>query len=62
MDASSGWEADLRWNETNGPPVTPPARQGFGTRVIDSLIRAANAEVRYTWRADGLACEILIEA
>jgi two-component sensor histidine kinase len=52
----------LLWKETDGPPVTPPARQGFGTRVIDSVIRAANGEVRYNWRADGLACEISIEA
>ena len=52
----------LRWNETDGPHVKPPARQGVGTRVIDNVIRAAKGEVRYDWRNDGLACEISIEA
>lgn len=52
----------LRWNEMNGPPVKPPARRGFGTRVIDSVVRAERGEARYNWHADGLACEISIEA
>ena len=25
---------ELDWRETGGPPVSPPSRQGFGTRVI----------------------------
>jgi PAS domain S-box-containing protein len=52
----------LRWNEMNGPPVKPPARQGFGTRVIDSVVRGEKGEARYHWHADGLACKISIEA
>ena len=27
-----------RWAETGGPPVTPPTRQGFGMRVMESMI------------------------
>ena len=26
----------LRWTETGGPPVKPPTRQGFGTRVMET--------------------------
>jgi two-component sensor histidine kinase len=52
----------LRWSEMDGPPVKPPARRGIGTRVIDSVIRAAKGEVNYDWCADGLTCEISIEA
>jgi two-component sensor histidine kinase len=52
----------LCWNEMDGPPVKPPTRRGIGTRVIDSVIRSARGEVNYDWRADGLACEISIEA
>jgi PAS domain S-box-containing protein len=51
----------LRWTETDGPPVKPPARKGFGTRVIDTVLRAEMGEARYDWRADGLACEISIK-
>ncbi len=52
----------LRWDETGGPTVKPPARQGMGTRLIDSVIRAAKGKVSFDWRADGLSCEISIEA
>jgi len=53
----------LRWTETDGPPVKPPSRQGFGTRLLDQVIRAQlNGETRFDWRAEGLACEIEIPA
>jgi PAS domain S-box-containing protein len=51
----------LRWSETGGPPVTPPTRRGFGTRVLENMIqRQLNGEIRREWRAEGLACEIMI--
>jgi len=51
----------LRWTETGGPPVNPPARKGFGTRVMESIIRSQpNGDVRFDWRAEGLACEIAV--
>ena len=53
----------LRWSETDGPPVKPPARQGFGTRVVDQIIRAElKGEARYDWRPAGLVCEISMQA
>jgi two-component sensor histidine kinase len=52
----------LRWTEADGPPVKPPGRRGFGTRVLDQAIRAQlNGEVRFDWRPEGLACEIEVE-
>jgi PAS domain S-box-containing protein len=51
----------LRWTETGGPPVKPPTRQGFGTRVMASMIRQqAKGEMRLDWRAEGLTCEIVL--
>ena len=51
----------LRWTETGGPPVKPPTRQGFGTRVMDRMIRGQlKGEIRFDWRAEGLACEIVL--
>jgi PAS domain S-box-containing protein len=53
----------LRWTETGGPVVKPPARQGFGTRVMESLIRdQLKGELRFDWRAEGLACEVALPA
>jgi PAS domain S-box-containing protein len=51
----------LRWTETGGPLVQPPTRQGFGTRVMDSMIRGQlKGELRYEWRAEGLVCELTL--
>jgi PAS domain S-box-containing protein len=51
----------LRWTETGGPPGKPPRRQGFGTRVMDSMIRGQlKGDMRFDWRAEGLACEIVL--
>lgn len=32
----------LRWQERGGPPVEPPRRQGFGTRLIEEGLRGAS--------------------
>jgi len=51
----------LRWTETGGPPVKPPRRRGFGTRVMEGMIRGQlKGEMRFDWRAEGLACEIVL--
>jgi two-component system, chemotaxis family, CheB/CheR fusion protein len=51
----------LHWTETGGPAVTPPVRRGFGTRVIDRMIRdQLKGTVRFDWRKEGLVCEIAI--
>ncbi len=53
----------LRWTETGGPIVRPPTRQGFGTRVMESMIRGQlKGEMRFDWRAEGFACEIAVPA
>ena len=50
----------LRWSETDGPLVKPPTRVGFGTHVMDRLIRDLKGQMSFDWRAEGLACEIAI--
>jgi PAS domain S-box-containing protein len=51
----------LRWTEAGGPPVKAPTRHGFGTRVMESMIRGQlKGEVRLDWRAEGLSCEIAL--
>jgi PAS domain S-box-containing protein len=51
----------IHWTEKDGPPVEPPTRKGFGTRVMDGMIRGQmKGEMRFDWRAEGLACEIIL--
>ncbi|MFZ0072711.1 MAG: HWE histidine kinase domain-containing protein, partial [Xanthobacteraceae bacterium] len=49
----------LRWTESNGPPVQPPASRGFGMRVMETMIAAQpNGEISFAWHPRGLTCEI----
>jgi two-component sensor histidine kinase len=49
----------LQWTETGGPPVRPPTSLGFGTRMIESMVRdQLHGEMRLNWHAEGIACEI----
>jgi PAS domain S-box-containing protein len=51
----------LKWTETGGPAVKKPTRQGFGTRLMERMIRDHNkGELRLDWSAEGLACEIIL--
>jgi PAS domain S-box-containing protein len=51
----------VRWVEAGGPPVTPPTRQGFGTRVMTRICEQLNGELKFDWRTDGLICDITID-
>jgi two-component sensor histidine kinase len=49
----------LAWRESGGPPVGPPSRQGFGSRLITHAVMHdldGAAELRYP--PEGLACDI----
>jgi two-component sensor histidine kinase len=53
----------LHWTETGGPPVKSPTHRGFGTRVMERMIRGQlNGEMRFDRHAEGLACEIALQA
>lgn len=47
------------WRERGGPPVEPPRRHGFGTRLIEGgLTGAAGQTVRLAYEPAGASCEI----
>jgi signal transduction histidine kinase/FixJ family two-component response regulator len=49
----------LRWVETAGPPVVPPGKRGFGSRLIEyGLSQDLGAEVRLDFAPDGVVCII----
>jgi two-component sensor histidine kinase len=51
----------LRRTETGGPPVNPPTRKGFGTGVLETMIRAGmKGRVQLDWHPERLACEIVV--
>jgi two-component sensor histidine kinase len=49
----------LLWQESGGPPVTPPGRKGFGSRLIESgLAQELDGEVRL--ELAGVVCQIVM--
>ena len=51
----------LRWQESGGPPVTPPGRKGFGSRLIEGgLAQELDGEVRLDYEPAGVVCRIIM--
>tara|TARA_R110002124_G_scaffold76438_1_gene204815 strand:+ start:231 stop:1580 length:1350 start_codon:yes stop_codon:yes gene_type:complete len=49
----------LVWQELNGPPVTPPTRQGFGTKMITRVLKVElSAEVTFEFLPEGFRFEL----
>jgi PAS domain S-box-containing protein len=58
-----GWTANgslrLRWAESGGPPVVPPARRGFGSRLIERGLRhEIGGRVTLQFAPGGVVCTI----
>jgi PAS domain S-box-containing protein len=51
----------LVWTEHGGPPVQPPTRTGFGTRLITRSMAAELGTAELDYRPEGLSCRIAIE-
>ena len=58
------WEIDggrfrMRWTERGGPPVSPPARRGFGSRLVErGLAAELGGMVRLVYEPEGVVCTI----
>ena len=45
----------LTWQEMGGPPVQPPSKKGFGTKIITSSVAGSDkGRAVFDWRSDGL--------
>ena len=49
----------VEWREQGGPPVAPPARRSFGTRLIESGVKAElGGRVEIAFAREGLRCDL----
>lgn len=56
---TEGARLHLTWRESGGPPVTPPKRTGFGTRLIERGLSAdLQGRVAIQYLPAGVVCEI----
>lgn len=53
-------ELTFCWQERGGPPVTPPTRKGFGSRLIErGLAGAVGGEVTIAYPPEGVTCTLV---
>ncbi|MDZ4053698.1 MAG: sensor histidine kinase, partial [Phenylobacterium sp.] len=58
-DQDGGPRLELTWSEEGGPKVSPPTRQGFGSRLIErSLQGDIDGEARLDFAEAGLKCHL----
>ncbi|MDY6922421.1 MAG: HWE histidine kinase domain-containing protein [Pseudomonadota bacterium] len=51
----------LLWEETGGPPVEPPTRTGFGTRLINQTFAGeAGGRAEITYAREGIRCAMAL--
>ena len=41
------------WRESGGPPVSEPAKPGFGTRLLQMVLRPQGGEVGFAFEPEG---------
>ena len=57
--AACGDQLDITWTEKGGPPVHPPERRGFGSRIVElALPNELGGAVEVDYRREGLRCRI----
>ena len=60
VDEAEAGQLRLEWREHGGPPVPPPPRRGFGSRLIErSLAReVGGGGTKIAFEPDGVVCEM----
>jgi PAS domain S-box-containing protein len=52
-------QLELTWTECGGPPVVPPGRRGFGTRMIERTLAAEfGGSVKLDFEPQGVRCTV----
>jgi two-component sensor histidine kinase len=67
-DVDVCWRLDgdvfaMTWTECNGPAVSPPGRRGFGSTVVDSMVKqTVNGEVQLVYAPSGVVWSLTCPA
>ena len=49
----------IEWRERGGPPVTPPEKRGFGSRLVErGLAMELGGKAEIAFKPEGIVCEI----
>lgn len=55
-----GDQVEILWSETGGPPVAPPRRQGFGSRILRAGVGGRDGAARLDYAPDGLKVRLTL--
>lgn len=53
-------DIELLWREVAGPPVRPPERQGFGSRLLGNALRGHGGGAWLTFAPEGVTCRLTL--
>ena len=54
-------QLQLAWAEQGGPKITPPSRQGYGSRaIVAGIERQLGGMVNFDWQESGLRCTLRV--
>lgn len=60
IEDSDGEQLRINWQESGGPPVQPPQRRGFGSRLLGRGLRHdLGGSVQIEYRTSGVECTIM---
>jgi two-component sensor histidine kinase len=48
----------LVWQESGGPLASPPASQGYGSRLVAATVASLSGKLDYDWAPQGLKAEM----
>lgn len=53
---NEGGVVRLEWREEGGPPVRPPEKHGFGSRIVTETLTSLSGSIAPTFAPEGLRC------
>lgn len=54
----AGQDALVVWQESGGPPATPPVSQGYGSRLVAATVAGLGGKLDHDWAPQGLKAEM----
>jgi two-component sensor histidine kinase len=58
LDEAPEGRAAFTWRETGGPPVAPPDKPGFGTRLLQMVLRPQGGDVSFAFDPSGFRARV----
>ena len=58
LDAAPEGRAAFTWREAGGPRVSPPEKPGFGTRLLQLVLRPQGGDVSFAFDPDGFRARV----